>query len=192
MPSMQLDPESEQIREVYAHFGLAIYLAQCLEQSIFQHLLFFDHLPRVLANYTNFESWTKDFDRYEAQELGQTMGKLIRRLREAGQPPDALEPLLEECLKNRNWLAHGYFSDRAIKFTISDGREQMIAELEILQERFHACAELLDEASLPAMRKLGFTDEMFAKVQAEMISDYAKRKSDTYPLRQDSCPLNPI
>ena len=102
MPPVQLDPESEQTREVYAHFGLAVYLAQCLEQSIFQHLLFFDHMPKALATYTTFESWTKDFDRYEAQELGQTMGKLIRRLREVGQPPDALEPLLEECLKSRN------------------------------------------------------------------------------------------
>ena len=29
-----LDPESEEIREVYAFFGLAIYQAQCLEKQL--------------------------------------------------------------------------------------------------------------------------------------------------------------
>lgn len=31
-----------QLRELYAHFGLAMYLAQSLEQSIFINLMYFD------------------------------------------------------------------------------------------------------------------------------------------------------
>ncbi len=52
----QLDPESEQVRDVYAHFGLAAYWAQCLEQLIFQHLLFVEHFPKAVAKYSNAET----------------------------------------------------------------------------------------------------------------------------------------
>lgn len=172
---MLLDPDSEQVREVYAHYGLAMYWAQCLEQSIFQHLLFFDHFPKAVAAYTTAENWAEDFDRYEARELGQTMGKLIRRLQEVGQPTDSLEQPLSDALKSRNWLAHGYFADRAVEFTMSGGREHMVAELEVLRDQFRNCAEQLDAVSLPAARKRGFTDEMLARVESEMTAAYAKR-----------------
>lgn len=174
-PDMLLDPDSEQVREVYAHYGLAMYWAQCLEQSIFQHLLFFDHFPKAVAAYTTAENWAEDFDRYEARELGQTMGKLIHRLKEVGQPTDSLEQPLSDALKSRNWLAHGYFADRAVEFTMSGGREHMVAELEVLREQFRNCAEQLDAVSLPAARKRGFTDEMLARVESEMMAAYAKR-----------------
>lgn len=32
--------ESEHVKEVYAHYGLAMYLAQCVEQSLIQLLVF--------------------------------------------------------------------------------------------------------------------------------------------------------
>jgi hypothetical protein len=173
---MHLDPESEHVREVYAHYGLAMYWAQCLEQSIFQHLLFFDHFPKAVAKYTTLETWAKDFDQFEAHELGQTMGRLIGRLREVGQPTDAVEKSLAKVLKGRNWLAHGYFADRAIEFNLPDGRDLMIRELEGLTEQFRSCAKQLDAVSLPAAQKLGFTDEMLAKIQAEISEVYANRK----------------
>lgn len=173
-----LDPESEQVREVYAHYGLAMYWAQCLEQSIFQHLLFFDHFPKAVKTHTTSENWAKDFDRYEAQELGKTMGKLIRRLHEAGQPTDSIERALAKVLKSRNWLAHGYFADRAVEFTDPGGRESMIQELDELRDSFRACAEDLDAISMPAARKFGLTDDMLAKVQAEMESAYASRQTE--------------
>ena len=172
---MPLDPESEQIREVYAYYGLAMYWAQCLEQSIFQHLLFFDHFPKAVAGYTTPENWAADFDRYEAHELGQTMGKLIRRLQEVGRPTDGIEGTLADVLRARNWLAHGYFADRALEFTTQAGREKMLEELEGLTDNFKKCAAELDAISLPAARALGFTDEMLKKVESEMVAAYASR-----------------
>ena len=176
---MVLDPESEQVRDVYAYYGLAMYCAQCLEQAIFQHLIFFDHFPKAVANYTTAENWAEDFDRYEERELGQTMGKLIHRLKEVGQPTDAVELLLKDALKNRNWLAHGYFADRAVPFTLPNGRKDMIAELEVLQKRFQICTQELDAVSLPAARKLGLADEMLAKIQLDMTAAYVQRNSET-------------
>ena len=103
------------------------------------------------------------------------MGRLIRRLQEVGQPTQAMETSLAEVLKARNWLAHGYFADRALEFNAFDGRGKMIEELENIQEQFQCCAAELDAISLPAARALGFTDEMLERVQAEMTAAYAAR-----------------
>ena len=172
---MALDPESEQVREVYAHYGLAMYWAQCLEQSIFQHLLFFDHFPKAVASYTSPENWAADYDKYESQELGKTMGRLIQHLREVGSSTEAIETVLSTALKSRNWLAHGYFADRAIDFTLPEGRSRMIAEIDVLCDQFRECAAQLDAVSVPAARKLGFSDELLEKIQAEMTSAHATR-----------------
>lgn len=172
---MSLGPESEQIREVYAYYGLAMYWAQCLEQSIFQHLMFFDHFPTAVAGYTTPERWAADFDRYEERELGQTMGKLIRRLQQVGRPTDGIEGSLAVVLKTRNWLAHGYFADRAVEFMNQTGREKMLEELESAKGDFERCAAELDAVSLPAARALGFTDEMLAKIESDMVAAYASR-----------------
>lgn len=174
---MILDTESEQVRDVYAHFGLAVYWGQCVEQSIFQHLLFFDHLPKAIAKFTTPENWANDFDIYEESEMSQTMGKLIRRLQEVGQQTSTLEHSLSNVLKSRNWLAHGYFSDRAIEFTMKDGRADMISELEEMKEQFQLCAQELDAITLPVMRKFGLKDDMLSKIQADMEAEYVQRKS---------------
>ena len=175
---MSLDPESEPVREVYAYYGLAMYWAQCVEQSIFQHLIFFDYFPKAIASYSTSEKWAAEFDQYESRELGQTMGKLVRRLREAGQPTQSIERALADVLLQRNWLAHGYFSDRAIEFTLPEGRSGMIAELESLREVFMAAADELDAITLPLATKYGMTEEMLSKVQAEMMEEYAKSRSN--------------
>lgn len=170
--------ESDQVRDVYAHFGLALYCAQCLEQSIFQHLLFVEHFPKATEKYTSPEEWAKDYDAFEERELSQTMGKLIRRLGEAGQSTEEIKKLLEQALAKRNWLAHGYFPDRAIQFTLSSGRGAMILELEIIRDLFLECVGKLDELTLPLAKKVGLTPERLAKVEAEMLVEYAKSRTE--------------
>lgn len=50
---MSLDPESEQVREVYAYYGLAMYWAQCVEQSIFPTFGLFRPLPESHCELLN-------------------------------------------------------------------------------------------------------------------------------------------
>lgn len=168
-----LDPESHHVREVYAHYGLAMYWAQCLEQSIFQHLLFFDHFPKAVKSYTTAEDWIVAIDRYEARELKQTMGRLIYRLREAGQTTSSIEQCLDGALKNRNWLAHGYFSDRAVDFMSPSGRDRMLEELGVLKGQFVSTSEKIDEITMPVARRYGLTAEKLAEIEAQLLAEQA-------------------
>ena len=168
--------ESDQVKEVYAYYGRAMFEAQCLEQSIFQHLLIFDHFPKATKAYKDKQQWANAFNEYESREMKQTMGKLIRRLCEAGQPTKEIEAALEEALKVRNWLAHGYFSARAIQFTVSRGRQEMLIELEPIYEIFKNCAELIDAVTMPVMRKMGLTEEMLREIEMQLVNEYVQEK----------------
>ena len=168
--------ESDQIKEVYAYYGRAMYFSQCLEQAIFQYLLVFDHYPRAIKAYKDKQRWSSEFDEYESREMKQTMGKLIRRLHEASQPTKEIEASLEEALKVRNWLAHGYFSDRAVHFTVAHGRQEMLIELESLYEILKNCANLIDAVTQPLMQKMGLTEEMMNEMEVQLVNAYSHQK----------------
>ena len=58
--------ENEHVREVYAHYGLAMYLAQCLEKSI---------CILLSVETTNPKTMTKnDYDRIVKDYLTKTFG----------------------------------------------------------------------------------------------------------------------
>lgn len=100
-----MDDESYQFREVYAHYGLAMYLAQCFEQAIFQNLVFYDLFPSKGKTIKNKKEWEETWDNYEKTKLCKTMGKLIENLKKDGDSTDEIQSLLEACLQRRNWLA---------------------------------------------------------------------------------------
>jgi len=162
--------DDSQHRDVYAHFGLAMYLAQCLEQSIFLHLMFFDFFPRNVKDFKGKEHWQKDFDRYESEELGKTMGRLIQDFKDAGQPTDEIKAVLTNVLVQRNRLAHKYFSEKSISFMSESGRSEMIAELESIQEMFSTAMAMIDAITMPVARGYGLTEEMQKRVMQEMMA----------------------
>ncbi len=168
--------DGEHVKEVYAHFGLAIYLAQCLEQSIYIHLMFFDFFPRNISRIRTQELWQREIEAYEEQELSKTMGQLIGRLKEAGQPTDDIATALASALKQRNRLAHHYFSEKSITFMTESGRNSMIAELQSIQEQFRAVAEMIDIVTMPVAERYGFTEEKRQKLMAQMLEDEAAQR----------------
>lgn len=169
--------DGEHVKEVYAHFGLAIYLAQCLEQSIYIHLMFFDFFPRNISRIKTQELWQKEIEAYEAQELSKTMGQLFQRLKDAGQPTDDIATALASALKQRNRLVHNYFSEKSITFMSESGRNSMIAELQSIQEQFQAVAKMIDAVTQPVAEHYGFSEEKQKKLMAQMLEDEAAKKA---------------
>ena len=118
-----LDPESHQIREVYARYGLALYQAQSVERE----------LAILLA--TEYGPGTMEITRSQYSELleshfANTLGSLIAHVRKTVSVPDDLEKLLLEALEKRNWLTHRYFWERAGHFVRQEGRHMMLCELQ--------------------------------------------------------------
>ncbi len=117
-----ISPENWLTREVYARFGLALYMAQVLEHGIIN-----------LATWTgardgSYQTWD-EAEADSAELFKMTIGRLRQAL--VSRRPDVahLEELLARAVRLRNFLAHEYFRERPAAFRTEDGMNQMIEEL---------------------------------------------------------------
>ncbi len=124
-----LDPESDQIREVFARFGLAIFQAQALERQ----------LAVILAAHygTSSKVVTRaGFDELLARFFRETLGSLTRKAAHVPEIEEVDATELKTALTKRNWLVHQYFWERAIEFLSESGRTSMIQELRDAADMF--------------------------------------------------------
>lgn len=165
---MDRDPLEEQIKAVYANFGLAIYHAQCLEHALVNSLVFLDLIPNQRKLAKSPAEWAELVDSFMDSRFELTLGKMIRTLKAVTNVDPLLQQQLADALEKRNWLAHGYFRERAEAFLTQTGRESMLAELEAVQAILCAADEALEIAIKPAREKVGLTDEALAATYAKL------------------------
>ncbi len=151
-----LSPESQRVRDVYAHYGLAMYLAQNVERGLSmalalegqsQHMTTWDYDARLAENYQN--TFGGLVSKFIASPIGLSSG---------------LSDRLKRASLQRNDLAHQYFWDRAIQFASSDGQLEMIAELKQIQDEFTA----LDD-------ELGLIVDAFVQGRGDSVEDFHSR-----------------
>ena len=122
-----LDAESQQIREVYAMYGLAMYHAQCLERGLAMTI--------AVLNSERLTTW--DYDARLAEQFESTFGQLVLRFAElTGEKHSQLVVKLGSAVDDRNKLTHHYFWERAVAFCSVDGRNEMLHELATIGDRF--------------------------------------------------------
>lgn len=155
-PEDTLSPESQRVRDVYAHYGLVMYLAQNAERA----------LSMILALEGQSQHITRwDYDARLAENYQSTFGGLVSKFIAL---PIALSSGLSDRLQRaslqRNDLAHQYFWDRAIQFASSGGQLKMIAELKQLEAEFTA----LDD-------DLGLIVDAFLQGRGDSVDDFHTR-----------------
>lgn len=155
--------EAQQRREVFARFGLAMYFAQCLERQI-------GFLLATMYNQEFLQGSPEERDAFFEREANKTLGRMVRDLGNKAQLSTTLESRLEEALKLRNRLAHRYFSERALKITTLEGREQMIFELQEKAELFKELDREFTELLFQWFYSKGGSKEEFDLEMAKYLS----------------------
>lgn len=168
------DANGEQVKEVYARFGLAIYFAQVLEHGIINALVILDLIPSRRHLARSADEWGSEVDAFMDRHFQATMGRMMRNLRDTTQVDDDLEQLLSEALRKRNWLVHDFFRERATEFMSSPGREQMISEVDGCRDLFQSADKRLEATVVPLRRRAGLTDELLAR-EYERMQKEARR-----------------
>lgn len=169
------DYHNEHSKTVYAHFGLAMFLAQVLEHGLVNALVFVELLPTRAGNPVPHKQWEAEFESFFERNFETTLGKMIRNLKAATTVPTDLETVLAAALTKRNYLVHNYFRERDVAFLTEEGRDKMIKELQDAQELFSSADNKLTEATKAARERFGFTDEYLNR----MVEDHlAKIKAD--------------
>lgn len=155
-----LDLESDQIRQVYATYGLAMYYAQVLEHGLVNF---------VVATRTGCSVKTlEECDALFEELLAMTMGRQLRRVLEAAELDTALVERLRGALRLRNRLAHDYFRERVVDFASFAGRNRMIEELAEIRAELEAADQKLEPLTLALLRKWGVTRERLAAEVAQL------------------------
>lgn len=159
---MSLSPESEQTREVYAHAGLALYLAQCFEMSLQNFLVVHARLSDRSITLAELESYEGDVQR-------KTLGGLLRKVRKRASFDASAEKFIGDALEKRNFLAHHYFRERAVDFLSPGGRMRMISELQDMQHCFQIADTVASSIAQAAGKLLGVTDEMLEQEMKKLV-----------------------
>ncbi|MBA4163267.1 MAG: hypothetical protein C0510_01335 [Erythrobacter sp.] len=165
------DPDSEQIREVYSRFGLAMYMAQVLEHGMVNALLVLRVLP-TMKEHADRTSWDDAFERFYDAELAKTFGNMVRALEDAAVPKDMLDRL-RAAKVHRDHLAHRFFREHDLDFMTRAGRTKMIAECEDLVELFRWLDRDLEALVGPQLTRFGITPEWIEK-HARLIEREAR------------------
>ncbi len=152
--------KSDHIRDVYANYGLAMYMAQVLEHELVNGM--------VTVNRANGRITTlSELDQFmELRFEKRTLGTLINEMRDHIAVDPELDSLLSSTLKTRNWLAHAYFRERGDgDFYTRPGKDRMIAELQRARDMFVEADRMLSEATRSLRESLGLTDDV---IEAEL------------------------
>lgn len=147
----ELDEDAQQRRETFARYGLAMYHAQCVEKS----------LAILVSSVFNKEFLPSEPDRREAiqdEVFAKTIGRLLTRLKKQITIPPNLDRTLTVALRQRNWLTHDYFWERAGQLLTPMGREKMIEELTILSDFFSKLDAHLTKICEKWLKKAGVSE----------------------------------
>jgi len=165
-----LADEGEEIKEVYAHFGLAYYLAGVFETGLALSILKLDFLKQQrkqaeLRKGIPFDRsiFNARYDEFLGQQHAQTLGNLIKRLGALIDVPEGMQGLLSRAKQRRDFIAHHFFRERAESFQTRRGRKKMLEELQADQQLFEEADRELEKLLRPHEEAIGINKE---KLQA--------------------------
>jgi hypothetical protein len=176
MVDEESDDSGEHHKSVYAHFGAAMYFAQCLEHGLVNALVYLDLIPNHARSAQSSTEWQASVDGFMDRQFENTLGQLVRRLSRVATVPTGLSTQLENALRLRNWLAHDYFRERATAWFSSDERDRMIEELERCRTTFQEADQLLDATFKPVRERYGLTDERLERAYDELRAELAANR----------------
>lgn len=165
----EIDQTGHQVRQIYAHFGLAIATANGIEYL----------LNTMLAG--GYVSGTKGITRNVFDERlknrlwKKTFGVTAREWRRSLKQEDPLNDLLMKCVKTRNWLAHRYWHERCGHFNTAEGRDFMLAELLSIQAEFDSLDVIISEKTTSYRKRLGVVDDSILVAAEKEIIEAARK-----------------
>jgi hypothetical protein len=113
--------DDETIKETYARFGLAVYMANVLELALAQTLMQIEFLTPFRDEYIrthgkNFDrkKFDTEFDSYMKKQFEKMMGTLALRISKCSGFSEELKARIAAAKNRRNVLVHHYWRESAV------------------------------------------------------------------------------
>jgi len=150
----QLSPDDDQTREVYAKYGLAMYLAQVIEHGLANLVLYAGTFHRIVTDETHVDALLDEM-------FSKTMGGQLHAVLGLIEFSEDQIERLQQVQKKRNMLAHSFWRERVGKTGSQAGRNDLLAELDAICEEFGTVNTEMDWMAMALMGLQGITPEMF-------------------------------
>jgi hypothetical protein len=158
-----LVPEYNNPKEPYAFFGLAAYYVQCFEQSLILIIVALKAVNRIILTQPEMNDALSHLDK-------QTLGILIKHLREIMKVDDRFSETLADLLVKRNYLMHHFFERNTEKWYGNASRRAMIDELQDLAQAFQDGDHMIVDLYKPLWGRLGVTEESIQREMQKLMS----------------------
>ncbi len=165
-------PDGELVKEVYAHFGMCIYLSQVFETGLINILT-------ALETAASKAPTRQTFDHLYAKHESLTFGNLMRALSMHGVVPDDLMQEVRELKEKRDHLAHRFFRDHNLDFVTVGGCYLMIERLKAHCDHFEALDQRISQIKTKALVKIGFDPDQIDRVTEQTMVEMLKNARPT-------------
>jgi len=155
------EPTDDQVREMYARFGLAYYHSEVLHRGLCIILAMSDLPRRDLITRPRVEERL-------AHAFSLTLGDVITEL--AGKIPGEYSIGLDEACEKRNFLAHNFWFDRAHLMFRADHIRQLVDELDGYTDIFSRLDEQTSRWLHNRQHELGLTDAILQESLSRILS----------------------
>jgi hypothetical protein len=153
--------ENELVKEVFAQFGLAIYLLQVIEHGCVNLLISLKLSDKSKITKKQIEGIYKE-------NFKKTFGTLIKNIPKSIINTNFLNEL-NNTRKLRNELCHSYFKKRAVAFTSINGREKIIIELKENCQYLENIDKELDKVVYKISKQFGINSETIENVYVKKV-----------------------
>jgi len=165
--------DDSKTKEVYAHFGLTIFICQQLEQQSINMIAAVRLVNGRFISKEEVEALWNDYD------LGsRTLGALINEIKQLYVLADEDYNELKKMLKLRNYFAHDYFRFNNQLFFSDSGKKRMIKDFVDFKQRFRSLDKKLVAYMKVYNEKAGITEERIDKLALEMRSEWEQKTVD--------------
>jgi hypothetical protein len=151
----------ELTKEVYARFGLAYYLSECLHRGLCN--------VHALPSFAGPDRTTRArAEEKLAYAFSLTLGQVVDEVRDL--VPTELHQQLVDAVEKRNYLAHHFWFDKIQLMLTTSGMHQMIDDLVGYAEFFQNLDASVRELLKPRLTRRGVTDEVLQQFLEEELS----------------------
>ncbi|WP_438019840.1 hypothetical protein WMF18_12565 [Sorangium sp. So ce315] len=155
-----MDDDDSECRDVYAHFGLAYYMSECVHRGLVNAIVFLSSDPKMTTRPMVEEKY--------AREENNTMGEIVRKVKP--MLPTALHPSIDRALSIRNYLAHAFWFERTHMMLDTGGRHRLIEYLTVVTDQMRELSSALDTVCMGRMGEIGIPSGLFEDIYATVRS----------------------
>jgi hypothetical protein len=143
---------SDEVKEVYAHFGLAYYHSEVLHTGLC-------NLYALSQTPAEGGMTRPRMEEHLSEAFSSTLGRIFNLVLPV--LPENLVDKFKSAIDLRNFLAHRFWFERIHLTTTSEGVDRLVSELSNYSEAFLELDTEIDKLTGQYHKRLGLPDEMF-------------------------------